>query len=152
MGALAPLVRVALDQPESGPLGPRPGDFHSPLVELCRCVKTNPFWVSYRFLTGFLKPTAPSMAPSSPGSRITGRSSEPRWLPGLRHDAERRGEEAATEHADEGATLHPRINRPQDDDPAPVFGSAGRPAIGVGGPQISTRSVSCASASQMPPY
>ena len=28
-------VRVALDQPESGPLGPRPGDFHSPLVELC---------------------------------------------------------------------------------------------------------------------
>jgi hypothetical protein len=25
MGALAPLVRVALDQPESGPLGPRPG-------------------------------------------------------------------------------------------------------------------------------
>ena len=45
-------VRVALDQPESGPLGPRPGDFHSPLVELCRCVKTNPFWVSYRFLTG----------------------------------------------------------------------------------------------------
>src|SRR5712691_5538311 len=32
-----------------------------------------------------------------------------------------------------------------------VFGSGGRPAIGVGGPQISTRSVSCAS-SQMLPY
>jgi len=42
----------------SDQLGPRPGDFHSPLVELCRCVKTNPFWVSYRLLTGFLKPTA----------------------------------------------------------------------------------------------
>ncbi len=38
-----PLVRVALDQPESGPLGPRPGDFHSPLVELCG----GPFWASY---------------------------------------------------------------------------------------------------------
>ena len=34
---------VALDQPESGPLGPRPGDFHSPLVELCG----GPFWASY---------------------------------------------------------------------------------------------------------
>ncbi len=53
-------VRVALDQPESGPLGPRPGDFHSPLVELCRCVKTNPFWVSYRFLTGFLRGSSPA--------------------------------------------------------------------------------------------
>ena len=77
MGALAPLVRVALDQPESGPLGPRPGDFHSPLVELCRCVKTNPFWVSYRFLTGFLEPPDRSSAvvrdrlPSSPGAVIT---------------------------------------------------------------------------------
>ena len=36
MGALAPLVRVALDQPESGPLGPRPGDYHSPLVTTTR--------------------------------------------------------------------------------------------------------------------
>ena len=42
--------------------------------------------------------------------------------------------------------------RPQDDNPAPGFGSPNRPAMGVGGPQISTRSVSCASASQMPPY
>ena len=48
MGALAPLVRVALDQPESGPLGPRPVDLNSPLGErLTRCVKTDPFWASY---------------------------------------------------------------------------------------------------------
>src|SRR6266849_4148064 len=50
--------------------------------------------------------------------------------------------------ADECTSVH---QRPQDDDPAPVFGSAGRPAIGVSGPQISTRSVSCASAPQTPP-